>query len=78
MWHSFLVSTEITLLIFSAESNHPPLFTLSPHLVCPEKEIEYLQHVSEVFIMFLLPRSYSLSPAKYFLREVLAFKGKGF
>ncbi|KAK4887229.1 hypothetical protein RN001_003500 [Aquatica leii] len=57
-----------------AESNHPPLFTLSPHLVSSNKELEYLQNVSEVLIMFLLPRSYSLSPAKYFLREVLACK----
>ncbi|XP_031338942.1 sorting nexin-25 isoform X1 [Photinus pyralis] len=57
-----------------AESNHPPLFTLAPHLVSYNKELEYLQNVSEVLIMFLFPRSYSLSPAKYFLREVLACK----
>ncbi|KAF5269792.1 hypothetical protein FQA39_LY08573 [Lamprigera yunnana] len=57
-----------------AESNHPPLFTISPHLVSSNREVEYLQNVSEILIMFLLPRSYSLSPAKYFLREVLTCK----
>lgn len=51
------------------------MFTLSPHLISPENELNYLRVVSEVLIMFTLPRSYSLSPAKYFVREVLACKG---
>lgn len=50
------------------------MFKLSPHLESKEKELEYLRHLSELLIMLLLPRSYSLSPAKYFLREVLACK----
>lgn len=62
--------------IFSADSDHYPLFKLSPHLLSKQKEIEYLREISELLMMFLLPRGYLLSPAKYFVREVLACKGK--
>ncbi|KAJ8949688.1 hypothetical protein NQ314_008150 [Rhamnusium bicolor] len=57
-----------------AESDRPPIFQLSPHVMSSEKEIEYLRTVSELLIMFLLPRTYSLSPTKYFIREVLCCK----
>uniref|UniRef100_A0A6P7GFM5 Sorting nexin-25 n=1 Tax=Diabrotica virgifera virgifera TaxID=50390 RepID=A0A6P7GFM5_DIAVI len=56
------------------DSDLPPVFHLSPHVMSSEKEIEYLRTVSELMIMFLLPRTYSLSPTKYFLREVLCCK----
>ncbi|CAG9859711.1 unnamed protein product [Phyllotreta striolata] len=56
------------------DTDHPPLFQLSPHVTSSEKEAEYLRTLSELLIMFLLPRTYSLSPSKYFLREVLACK----
>ncbi|XP_017769839.1 PREDICTED: sorting nexin-25 isoform X2 [Nicrophorus vespilloides] len=55
-----------------AESNHQPLFKVSPFLMSQDHELNYLRQISELFIMFLLPRSYSLPPAKYFLREILA------
>ncbi|KAI4462490.1 sorting nexin [Holotrichia oblita] len=62
--------------ILVAESDHYPLFKLSPHLLSKQKELEYLRQVSELLMMFLLPRGYLLSPAKYFLREVLACKAQ--
>lgn len=40
----------------------------------PVAELEYLRKISELYILFLLPRSYSLSPVKFLLREVLACK----
>nr|XP_023024783.1 sorting nexin-25 [Leptinotarsa decemlineata] len=57
-----------------AESDRPPIFQLSPHVMSSEKELEYLRTLSELLIMFLLPRTYSLSPTKYFVREVLCCK----
>ncbi|XP_056631886.1 sorting nexin-25 [Diorhabda sublineata] len=56
------------------DSDHPPVFQLSPHVMSSEKEIEYLRTVSELLIMFLLPRAYSLSPTKYLVREILCCK----
>ncbi|CAH1159701.1 unnamed protein product [Phaedon cochleariae] len=56
------------------DSDRPPVFQLLPHVMSSEKEIEYLRTVSELLIMFLLPRTYSLSPTKYFIREVLCCK----
>lgn len=52
----------------------PPEFHLSFGIISSEKELEYLKTLSEVLMMFLLPRTYSLSPTKYFLREVLCCK----
>ncbi|KAJ8919461.1 hypothetical protein NQ315_016561, partial [Exocentrus adspersus] len=57
-----------------SESDRPPIFQLSPQVMSSEKEIEYLRTVSELLIMFLLPRSYSLSPTRYLVREVLCCK----
>lgn len=71
-----LSSTINCLFSYSrVESDNPPVFQLSPHVMSSEKEIEYLRTVSELLIMFLLPRSYSLSPAKYLIREILCCKG---
>lgn len=42
----------------------------------PVAELEYLRKISELYILFLLPRSYSLSPVKFLLREVLTCKSK--
>ncbi|KAG5319379.1 SNX25 protein, partial [Pseudoatta argentina] len=51
-----------------------PVFILSAHLMSPVAELEYLRKISELYILFLLPRSYSLSPVKFLLREVLTCK----
>ncbi|XP_030745715.1 sorting nexin-25 isoform X1 [Sitophilus oryzae] len=57
-----------------ADLDMPPEFVLSAHVMSSDVELHYLRVLSEVFIMFLLPRTYSLAPTKYFLREVLCCK----
>nr|CAI5853607.1 unnamed protein product [Callosobruchus analis] len=57
-----------------AESDRPPIFQLYPHVMSSEKELDYLRTLSELLIMFFLPRTYSLSPTKYLIREVLSCK----
>lgn len=57
------------------ELNQPPVFALSPHLMSPETELHYLRQISELLVMFLLPRCYSLTPASHLMREILACKG---
>ncbi|CAH0561356.1 unnamed protein product [Brassicogethes aeneus] len=56
------------------ENVRPPEFRLSNYVLSEQKEYEYLRNMSELFIMFLLPRSYSLSPTKHFIREILTCK----
>ncbi|XP_015608529.1 sorting nexin-25 isoform X2 [Cephus cinctus] len=58
----------------AASEGEDPIFILSAHLMSHTAELEYLRKVSEVCIMFFLPRSYSLSPAKFLLREVITYK----
>lgn len=74
-FQTFIVFINLKLMYFSVESDRPPIFQLSPHVMSSEKEIEYLQTLSELLIMFLLPRTYSLSPTKYLIREILCCKG---
>ncbi|XP_020288174.1 sorting nexin-25-like [Pseudomyrmex gracilis] len=58
----------------ASSEGEDPVFILSAHLMSPVAELEYLRKISELYILFLLPRSYSLSPVKFLLREVLACK----
>ncbi|XP_043269106.1 sorting nexin-25 isoform X2 [Venturia canescens] len=58
----------------AASEGEDPVFVLSPHLMSRTDELEYLRRVSEICIMFFLPRSYSISPAKFLLREVITCK----
>ncbi|KAK0159034.1 hypothetical protein PV328_009966 [Microctonus aethiopoides] len=58
----------------AATEGEDPIFILSSHLMSKTAELEYLRRVSELCIMFFLPRSYSLSPAKYLLREIITCK----
>ncbi|XP_051160953.1 sorting nexin-25-like isoform X1 [Leptopilina boulardi] len=51
-----------------------PVFILSPHLMSREAELEYLRKVSELCIMLFLPGSYSLTPTKFLLREIVTCK----
>ncbi|XP_043483351.1 sorting nexin-25-like isoform X2 [Leptopilina heterotoma] len=51
-----------------------PVFILSPHLMTREAELEYLRKVSELCIMLFLPGSYSLTPTKFLLREIVTCK----
>ncbi|XP_075972746.1 sorting nexin snazarus [Anticarsia gemmatalis] len=56
------------------ELNQAPVFALAPHLMSCETELHYLRQISELIIMFLMPRCYSLSPASHLMREILACK----
>ncbi|CAH2063482.1 unnamed protein product, partial [Iphiclides podalirius] len=56
------------------ELNQPPVFALAPHLMSSETELHYLRQISELLIMFLMPRCYSLTPVSHLLREILACK----
>ncbi|XP_013138526.1 PREDICTED: sorting nexin-25 [Papilio polytes] len=56
------------------ELNQPPVFALAPHLMSCEMELHYLRQISELIIMFLMPRCYSLTPVSHLLREILACK----
>uniref|UniRef100_A0A182VT22 Sorting nexin-25 n=1 Tax=Anopheles minimus TaxID=112268 RepID=A0A182VT22_9DIPT len=44
------------------------------YLASVEKELEFLKKISEILIIFLLPRGYSLSPVKDLLSEVIAYR----
>ncbi|XP_047022956.1 sorting nexin-25 isoform X2 [Helicoverpa zea] len=56
------------------ELNQPPVFALAPHLMAADTELHYLRQISELIIMFLMPRCYSLAPATHLMREILACK----
>lgn len=56
------------------ELNQAPVFALAPHLTSFETEQHYLRQISELIIMFLLPRCYSLAPGCHLMREILACK----
>ncbi|KAJ0179237.1 hypothetical protein K1T71_004949 [Dendrolimus kikuchii] len=56
------------------ELNQAPVFALAPHLMSCETELHYLRQISELIVMFLMPRCYSLLPASHLMREVLACK----
>ncbi|XP_044758531.1 sorting nexin-25 isoform X2 [Coccinella septempunctata] len=56
------------------ENRKLPVFALSNHVISFSNEVEFLRNLSELLIMFLLPRSYFLSPSKYLIRECLVFK----
>ncbi|EFN64146.1 Sorting nexin-25 [Camponotus floridanus] len=58
----------------ASSEGEDPVFILSAHLMSPVAELEYLRKISELYILFLLPRSYSLSPVKFLLRELLTCK----
>nr|XP_033339532.1 sorting nexin-25 isoform X3 [Megalopta genalis] len=58
----------------ASSEGEDPVFILSTHLMSPTSELDYLRRVSELYILLLLPRSYSLVPIKYLLREILACK----
>lgn len=60
---------------YRLELNQAPVFVLSPHLSSPDAELHYLRQISELIIMFLMPRCYSFSPASHLMREILACKG---
>ncbi|CAK1551679.1 unnamed protein product [Leptosia nina] len=56
------------------ELNQPPVFSLLPHLMSFDTELHYLRQISEIMVIFLMPRCYSLTPVAHLLREVLSCK----
>lgn len=58
------------------ELNQPPVFALASHLTSSEAELHYLRQISELIVMFLMPRCYSLSPVAHLVREILACKSE--
>lgn len=48
--------------------------TTSSYLMNDEKEIEFLKKISEIVVILLLPRGYSIVPLKNLLCEIIAFK----
>lgn len=70
------MSKVLNLNDFRMELNQPPVFALMPHLMSIDTELHYLRQISEMIVMFLMPRCYSLTPGSHLLREVLACKSK--
>ncbi|XP_050362847.1 sorting nexin-25 isoform X3 [Nymphalis io] len=56
------------------ELNQAPVFALASHLMSSDTELHYLRQISDLIVMFLMPRCYSLSPVSYLVREILACK----
>lgn len=50
------------------------MFAKTSYLLSEECELEFLRKLSEIIIIFLLPRGYSLSPLKNFISDVLSYK----
>uniref|UniRef100_A0A1B0CG91 Sorting nexin-25 n=2 Tax=Lutzomyia longipalpis TaxID=7200 RepID=A0A1B0CG91_LUTLO len=51
-----------------------PTFATASYLESEEKELEFLRKISEIMVIFLLPRGYSLSPLKNLISEILSYK----
>lgn len=49
-------------------------FKSSTYLASDEKEIEFLKKISEIVVILLLPRGYSIVPLKNLLCEIIAYK----
>lgn len=49
-------------------------FKMSSYLATDEKEIEFLKKISEILVILLLPRGYSIVPLKNLLCEIITFK----
>jgi sorting nexin-25 len=49
-------------------------FKTSTYLQSDEKEIEFLKKISEIVVILLLPRGYSIVPLKNLLCEIIAYK----
>lgn len=56
------------------ETDENVVFTTSTYLSSDDKELEFLKKISEIMIIMLLKRGYSVSPMKELLCEILAFK----
>ena len=49
--------------------NARPVFLISPHLLSPEREAEYLSKLADTLVFFLWPKSYGkCAPVRHLLK----------
>lgn len=58
----------------SAETGSPLVFSTNSYMVDEDTELKFLRRLSEIMIILLLPRGYSLPPLKMLLSEILSYK----
>ncbi|XP_067639431.1 sorting nexin-25 isoform X2 [Eurosta solidaginis] len=58
----------------AAETGNALVFSTNSYLVDEEIELKFLRRLSEIMIILLLPRGYSLPPLKVLLSEILSYK----
>lgn len=56
------------------KENGDETFETTSYLMNDDKEIEFLKKISEIVVILLLPRGYSIAPLKNLLCEIIAFK----
>jgi sorting nexin-25 len=56
------------------KENNEMTFKTTSYLVNDDKEIEFLKKISEIVVILLLPRGYSIAPLKNLLCEIIACK----
>ena len=57
--------------MFSLSANGKPVFLVSPHLLSPEREAEYLSKLAETLLFFLWPKSYGkCAPVRHLLKGI--------
>ncbi|XP_055841813.1 sorting nexin-25 isoform X1 [Episyrphus balteatus] len=56
------------------ETSSTPVFSTNSYLQDVENEMQFLRKLSEIMVILLLPRGYSLPPLKILLTEILSFK----
>ena len=58
-----------SFVFFLSAANGRPVFLVSPHLLSPEREAEYLSKLAETLLFFLWPKSYGkCAPARHLLK----------
>lgn len=58
----------------AAETGNPLVFSTNSYLADEDTELKFLRRLSEIMIILLLPRGYSLPPLKVLLSEILSYK----
>ncbi|XP_069965962.1 sorting nexin-25 isoform X1 [Bactrocera oleae] len=58
----------------AAETGSPLVFSTNSYMVDEDTELKFLRRLSEIMIILLLPRGYSLPPLKMLLSEILSYK----
>lgn len=56
------------------KENNDLTFKTASYLSSDDKEVEFLKKISEIVVILLLPRGYSIAPLKNLLCEIIAFK----